>query len=155
MLLTRSVLSVLLALSSVTTWSMPAGPSARIPAQSTADSDVRVVVDRFFSAFQKGDLPALISYWSEKSPDLATAKGSFQKTFASVKEIKVNAFDARTEVNNDQATVRLDVDMSAVDATTGKPAEDLGKIKRILYLVKEAGGWKIWRYVSLEQDLAR
>src|SRR5215472_6179037 len=151
---TRSILC-LVAVSSVTTLSMPAGLSARIRPQSTADSEVRLVVDRFVLAFQRGDLPGLISCWSEKSPDFATAKRSFQNTFASVKEIKASVFDAKSEVNGDQATVRLDVDMSAVDARTGKPAEGFGKIKRIIYLVKETGAWKIWRYVSLEQDLAR
>ena len=151
---TRSILC-LVAVSSVTTLSMPAGLSARIRPQSTADSEVRLVVDRFVLAFQRGDLPGLISCWSEKSPDVATAKRSFQNTFASVKEIKASVFDAKSEVNGDQATVRLDLDMSAVNATTGKPAEGFGKIKRIIYLVKETGAWKIWRYVSLEQDLAR
>ena len=56
--------------------------------------------------------------------------------------------------DRDKASVRVAVEISAVDAKTGKPATGFGKMHRALQWVKEAEFWKIAHEAAAEEDLA-
>src|SRR2546425_2616574 len=53
-----------------------------------------------------------------------------------------------------KARVQITLEVSASNAKTGKPAEGVGKMVRIMHLVHESAGWKVWRYLSDAEDLA-
>jgi hypothetical protein len=57
-------------------------------------------------------------------------------------------------IDGDKATLGVVVEVSAADAKTGKPAEGFGRVNRTLSMVKESGAWKVWCYLSSEEDLA-
>ena len=123
--------------------------------QSVDETTVRALAGKFFAAYQQEDLDGLMLLWSDKSPDLAASKKSFQQTFATTEKIELKGFTVRNvTVNGEKATVRVAVEMSAADAKTGKPAAGLGKMNRTLQYVKEGGSWKVWRYVSSEEEFA-
>ena len=120
------------------------------------DNDqVRSVVTSFFDAFQRRDLEALMRIWSVKSPDFASARQAFEQQFGAIDKVHLDAVQVRgVEINKDHATVLVSADLSAVDVQTGKSASGVGKLNRLVELVKEGGAWKIVRYVSAEEDLA-
>ena len=63
------------------------------PAQSADETALRQLVERFFAAYQSGDIGGLMALWSEKSPNFAAAKQTFQQTFEANKlELKSLTF---------------------------------------------------------------
>lgn len=123
--------------------------------QTDNQTAIRGLVEKFFAAYQKEDLDGLMSLWSEKSADYASGKRSFQQAFAAYEKLEVKnlAFGA-VAVTNEQATALLMIEVSALDATTAKPAENLGKMNRTLQMIKEGEAWKISRYFATEEDFA-
>ena len=123
--------------------------------QSADEADLRVLAERFFAAYQKKDLAGAASFWSAGSPDLAAAKQDMQETFIAVGAIDLKGFAIRKVTTDRQkATVRVVVNMSAVDGKTGKASAAFDKINRTLHCVKEGADWKIWRHAQSEEDLA-
>src|ERR1700754_4819483 len=124
-------------------------------AQSPDETAIRRLTERFFAAYQAKDLDGLMRLWSASSPNLADSKQNFQQSLAAVDKVELaNLSIHRLTVDGDKATVRLTVEITAVEAKTGKAAEGFGKLSRTLYYVKEGGEWKLWRYASSEEELA-
>jgi tetratricopeptide (TPR) repeat protein len=46
------------------------------------------------------------------------------------------------------------VEVSAIEAKTGKEMQGFGKVYRTLELTKEKGQWKVWRYIPTGDELA-
>src|SRR5262249_7579440 len=132
--------------------------SAHVPfpafSQSADETALRNLAEKFFAVYRNSDLDSLIGLWSEKSPDLATNKQSFQQTFA-VNKIELKSLKiGKINVENTKATVRVVAEISASDLKTGKAALDFGVTNRTLHCVKESGEWKLWRYALAAEDLA-
>lgn len=124
------------------------------PAQIADERALRHLAEEFYIAYQKQDLEKLMSMWSPRSPDSTTSRKVFQETFAAAK-IELKDFAIRKiTLEGDNASVRVAVEMSAVDAETDKSAVGFGKMNRTLHFIKEAGGWKVWRHVVGEEELA-
>jgi CHAT domain-containing protein/Tfp pilus assembly protein PilF len=122
--------------------------------QTTDETALHKLTEKFFAAFQKQDIDALMSLWSEKSPDHATSKLNFQLSFAANKiEIKSTTLGKLT-LDGDKAILQVLMDSEAIDIKTGKPASGFGKLNRTLHFIKESGVWKVWRYISPEEELA-
>jgi CHAT domain-containing protein len=129
-------------------------PSSSAVLQSADEMALGSLTERFFAAYQKQDLDALMSLWSEKSPDYAASKQSFQQSFTANKiELKGTTMGKLT-LDGEKASLRVVVDLSAVEVKTGKPASGFGKLNRTLHFIKEGGVWKISRFVSSEEELA-
>jgi CHAT domain-containing protein/Tfp pilus assembly protein PilF len=111
-------------------------------------------VDKFFAAYQRSDLDGLMLLWSEKSPEMAASKQTFQQTFAASKIELKNLTIRKIVIENSKATVRVVADMIVSDTTTGKPAVGSGISNRTLHCVKEGEVWQVFQYVSSEQELA-
>ena len=127
--------------------------------QSFAQADdvaaIRKVVDQLVAAYAKEDLEGLMSLWSERSPDLANARQNFTKSFNDYQNIEVKNPDiGKVTFEAGEAKLRLKAEVSAVDAKSGKPAENLGKVNRNVRLIKEGGDWKILQYSVSEVELA-
>lgn len=125
-------------------------------AQGSGDTaEIRGLVERFYSAYRKEDLDALMSMWSEKATDLAAGRQSFQQTFGELRDIEIKKLEVgKVSIEGNRAEVRLVVEVSATSEKTGKNAEGLGLMTRAMRLVREASGWKVWQYLSDEEDFA-
>lgn len=128
-------------------------------ANSSLNSDLRVTADRVaissvvekgFAAYQRGDLPALFSLFSETSPNLLMAKVDIQNNIAyfgkgDVKNLDVEAI----ETAGDTATARLSFEISG-----GEPGRSSGKKFYLFELVRESGAWRLWGGESEEAEFA-
>jgi CHAT domain-containing protein/Tfp pilus assembly protein PilF len=122
--------------------------------QAADEVALRSLTEKFFAAYQKQDLDALMALWSEKSPDYASSKQSLQQSFAANRiEIKATT-PGSLSIEGDKASLRVVIDSNAVEVKSGKPASGFGRLNRTLHFVRENGAWKVWRYVSKEEELA-
>lgn len=129
-------------------------PSLAANAQSDDQASVRHVIEQFFAAFQKKDLPGVMALWSEKSPDLVAGRQTMQQTFARYRTIEVkNPGLEEITVEANKATVQLNGELSVVRTQTSASATAL-RMSWTIELVKETGGWKILRHVAREDKLA-
>jgi CHAT domain-containing protein/TPR repeat protein len=123
-------------------------------AQSADETMLRTLTERFFAAYQAKDLDGLMLMWSAKSADLAASKQSLQQSLAAVEKIELQSLAIRKiTVDGDQASLRVALEINAVEVKTGKP-QGLKKLNRTLQFIKAGGEWKVWRYVSSEEALA-
>ncbi|MEP6635076.1 MAG: CHAT domain-containing protein [Acidobacteriota bacterium] len=128
------------------------------PAQHSATANdeaaLRSLVGQFFDAYAKEDSEGWLRLWSAKSPELAARRKSLQQLFADDDRIEVkDILIGRLAVEGDSASLRVSVEINAVEAKTGKPATGLGKMNRAFRFVKEEGMWKVWGESSAEEDL--
>jgi CHAT domain-containing protein/tetratricopeptide (TPR) repeat protein len=131
-------------------------PTSGFAQTSSQDEiSIRLLIEKFFAAYEKRELNELLGLWSEKSPDLATNKKALEATFTATQKLEINALAiGKITVNGDKASLRLALEVNAIDAKTGKQAQGFGKLNRTLHLVKESGEWKIWQNLSNEEELA-
>jgi CHAT domain-containing protein/Tfp pilus assembly protein PilF len=139
----------------------PASPqsqsSSSVPAspQSSAESAVRAVVEKYYALYAAKDLDGLMSLWSGQSPDLESGRQAMQKLFADNEKIEVKSpVVLRVTIEGEKARLRVDVEVNAVEAKTGKPAAGFGLRKQVMECVKENGGWRVWREESAFENLA-
>src|SRR5215470_3041873 len=139
----------------------PAAPqsksSSSIPAshQSSAESAARAVVEKYFALYAAKDLDGLMSLWSEQSPDLESRKQEMQKLFAGYEKIEVKSLAVhRVTIAGEKARLRVDVEINALEAKTGKPAAGFGLRKQVMECVKENGVWRVRREGSAFENLA-
>ncbi|HKC88991.1 MAG TPA: hypothetical protein VKG02_23615, partial [Blastocatellia bacterium] len=126
----------------------PQSQSSSAPAstQSSAESAVRAVAEKYFALYAAKDLDGLMSLWSGQSPDLESRKQGMQKLFAGYEKIEMKSLAVlRVTIAGEKARLRVDVEINAVEAKTGKPAAGFGLRKQVMECVKEDGGWRVWR----------
>ncbi|HYW72399.1 MAG TPA: tetratricopeptide repeat protein [Pyrinomonadaceae bacterium] len=128
---------------------------AAIQEPAPDDPTVRAVISRYFDCFARKDLPDLLKLWSSKAPDPDSRKEKLEQLFAANDKIEVRNLTVRKViVAGDQASARIEVEIEALDAKTGKPADGLGHMHRVVHLVMENGAWMIRGEVAAEQELA-
>ena len=126
-----------------------------VSAQTDDTTAIRKLVEQFYSAYAKEDIEGLMSLWSQDSTELTASKQNFLQTFSDLNNIEVKNLDIRkVTIDANNANVRLQVELTALNAQTGKPAGDLRKENRTLRLVKQRGDWKVSQYVVSETELA-
>ena len=122
-------------------------------AQSPAETIIRQLVRDFFAAYERRDVSAIMSFWSDASPEKEAAAKSFQQSFGGTEKVEVKALDILgVEVKGNEA--RAEVTAEVVSTRTGQPAEKVEKINRVMRLVMEKDSWKLSRYTSAEEELA-
>jgi tetratricopeptide (TPR) repeat protein len=97
------------------------------------ETALRSLAHRFYTAYSKKDPAALLSLWSPKSPERQSWSAQAQQLFdknAATEIAHISTGDLTIE--GGKATVRVAVSMTALNGP------------RVLSLVKEAGGWKVW-----------
>ena len=110
------------------------------------ETAVRNVVTDFYGAFARKDVKALTAMWSSKAPDFETFRKDAEEFFGSHEKIDIRDLTvSRVEIRADRASLRVQMEMSAVDSSTGKASEGLGKMWKDLELVRDNGVWKVWR----------
>lgn len=130
-------------------------PGAALAQAAADEAALRMLTERFFDAYQKEDIKNLLALWSEGSPERTAFEQSTRRTFAENEKIQLNSLSVLAlKVEGDRAASRVLVDVSAVETKTGRAAAGFGKMSRAMRFVREASGWKIWRYVSGEVELS-
>jgi CHAT domain-containing protein len=119
------------------------------------ETALRSVVDELFVAYAREDVDGYMKLWSAKSPDLASRRKAVQDLFAANEKIEVKSLMiSKVKEENEKASVRVAIEMTALDAKTTRPATGFGKTNRVLDFVKEDGRWLVWREAAAEEDLA-
>src|SRR5215813_11967252 len=129
-----------------------------LPTLSNAHNDeqanVRREADQFFAAFQRKDLSGAMPLWSGNSPDHTCSSQLLQQTFATYRTIELQDLRVnKISVDKDTASVQLTAELIVVNARADASAAPLQMI-RTIQMVRETGGWKIWKYLTREDDLA-
>jgi CHAT domain-containing protein/Tfp pilus assembly protein PilF len=132
------------------------------PQASASDSQttpenaaLQVLVEQYFAAYARKDLNGMMALWSPSSPDLAVRRQQVQELFTSSGDITLTHIEIEESlIEAEKAHLLVTFDLSVVDAETGKPMPDVGKITHSLQCVKLAGLWKIWHDSNAANDLA-
>ena len=125
--------------------------------KNSADTEtaLRPVVDELFVAYAREDIEGYVKLWSAKSPHLDARRKALQDLFAANEKIEVKSVAIRNlKEETEKASLRVSVEITALDVKTGKPAQMFGKMNRALDFVREQGQWKIWKEASAEENLA-
>ena len=121
-------------------------------AQSSDESALRALAEKFFSNYQRKDLDGLMLLWSERFPNSASNRQAFQQAFAASEKIELKKLViSKVTLDGDKATVSVTAEVKAAGANEPAGFETM---KRTLHLVKEGSDWKVWGYVSAEDELA-
>src|SRR5262249_25623848 len=98
----------------------------RASAQQDAQTSLRELVQEFCSRYERKDLEALMSLWSDVSPERTANKERLERVFASKSRITLADRSIRkTEIDGAKAVVRVSADQVTVDAksTNGSPQQ--------------------------------
>src|SRR5262249_48218766 len=137
---TRLILVTIMAIA------MPIFGAATARAQDADRADVQALVEKFFAAYQKKDLAAIMALWSDESPQRDAAKETIERDFASSSAIGIKGLDVqRMAVEGSYADVQVTL---KADKGVAGPAG----MHPVLQLVKEKGAWKVWLYISNEEE---
>lgn len=129
--------------------------STTAPVSSEDQAALRRLAADFFAVYAKEDLDGLLRLWSAKSPEFPVFKQRVQQQFATWEKVTVKDVEVRqVKADSARAKLRVELEMSAVDAKTGMPAAGLGKLLRALECVQEEGVWRVWREASAYDVLA-
>lgn len=130
-----------------------------VSAQTDELPAIRTFVTTAYEAYAKQDQPALLSLCNESSPYFSQFKEIIRQEFARNEKLKLELkrlLIVRAGVQDDRARIRMVINMSALDMETGQPAEDERFIEwdHIFYLRREAGVWKLWRFIETAEEFA-
>lgn len=128
-----------------------------VDAQSSEDPKIDEFVDKAYTAYQLKEPQTLISLCSQSSPYFSEFRQSMLNDFSqrpAVKIFRKRVITIKTEINGDKAKLRLLVNFDARNVFTGREAEGFPEADHTLYLVKEEGGWKLWRFVMTAEEFS-
>jgi CHAT domain-containing protein len=128
-----------------------------INAQTDSTAQLNAFVLKAYNAYQQKDQQTLLSLHSESSPYFAQFREMISKDFSRRQNVRsdrklIRAIKA--DVQADKATLRLAVNMDFRDIETGREAEGFPEWDHTLYLVKEQGAWKLWRFTDTAEEFA-
>lgn len=119
------------------------------------DGALRALVEQYFAAYPRKDLMAMTALWSANSPDIETHRKATAQFFATNDKVEVRDVTVeRLSVEGEKARLRVGLEISAVNAKTGEPADGLGKMVHNIECVMEGSAWKVWREKDAFDDLA-
>src|SRR5262245_57220480 len=116
------------------------------------DAALGAAVESYFAACDRKDLAGVVALWSDRSPNMAAHKQSLQQLFASEEWSYGPPAISRVKVEDEKASLRATIARTSINLKNGQKSEQRLIIN--FELVKEAGGWKVWRYAPAEEDLA-
>jgi CHAT domain-containing protein/Tfp pilus assembly protein PilF len=116
------------------------------------DAALGAAVESYFAACDRKDLARAVALWSDRSPNLAAHKQSLQQLFASEELSDGHPAISRVKVEDEKASLRATIARTSINLKSRQKSEQRLIIN--FELVKEAGGWKIWRYAPAADDLA-
>lgn len=129
-------------------------PRIRAVEGDTADeTNLRALIQNYFAAYAARDSTRFLTFWSEKAPERDARRAEVERQFAAVRSFELKSLSVGSlSVEGAAARARVRLELSGADAKTG--AATSGAQERALAFLKEAGGWKVWRDASAEDELA-
>lgn len=122
---------------------------------SETERNLRAVVDELFAAYAREDVDSYMRLWSAKSPEVMARRKALQDVFAANDKIEVKSLTiSRVKADSEKASLRVAIEIAALDAKTGKPAQGFGPLNRAFDFIKEEDRWKVWTEASAEENLA-
>src|SRR5712692_3444655 len=131
--------------------------AASVNAQTGLEPKLQEFVLKAYTAYQQRDEQTIFSLHSKSSPYFAAFKQKMLNDFSQRQNVKVEGKLIRAinvNVQADKATLRLLVNMDFRDIETGRKAEGFPEWDHTLYLVKEQGAWKLWRFTDTAEEFA-
>jgi CHAT domain-containing protein len=128
-----------------------------VNAQTDSTAQLNAFVLKAYNAYQQKDQQTLLSLHSESSPYFAEFREMISKDFSQRQNVTSERKLIRTvkaDVQAEKATLRLVVNMDFRDIETGREAEGFPEWDHTLYLVKEQGAWKLWRFSDTAEEFA-
>lgn len=128
-----------------------------VNAQTDSGDELKAFVLKAYTAYQQKDQQTLLSLCSEGSPHFAEFKEMMLKDFDQRRNIEIKGIQVlrvNAQVDADKATLRVKVNMDAWDIETGRKAEGFPQGDHTLYLVKEQGNWKLWRFILTAEEFS-
>lgn len=129
---------------------------AEVLARQDEQAPVRQLVQEFFTAYAREDLEGLMTLWSDKA-NLQAIREEFRKVFQDYQNIEVKSLViGEITIASGEAKVLLKVELSAIEAKSGKPADIFVKENRnrSLHFAKHAERWKVRQYTATEEAFA-
>jgi CHAT domain-containing protein/Tfp pilus assembly protein PilF len=120
--------------------------------QSSAESDMRAVAEKYFASYGAKDLDGLMSLWSGKSPDYASLKQNLQRQFSTEDSSFRDLVFSRVSVEGERASLRTIATRTSANLKGDRKREQ--RIARNFAFVREGGQWRVWRCAPAEDDLA-
>jgi len=131
--------------------------ASSINAQTDSTAQLNAFVLKAYNAYQQKDQRTLLSLHSESSPYFAEFREMISKDFSQRQNVRSERKLIRgikADVQADKATLRLLVNMDFRDIETGRETEGFPEWDHTLYLVKEQGAWKLWRFTDTAEEFA-
>jgi CHAT domain-containing protein len=119
---------------------------------SSQEAALRQLVERFFAAYGRKNLDALLPLWSQDSPNVAAHKQSLEQQFATEDFSFATPAISRIVVEGDKASLRTTVDLTAINLKSKKKREQ--RLVNNFELINAGGEWKVWRSAPAVNDLA-
>jgi CHAT domain-containing protein len=136
-------------------------PAPRPNSAATAQDDatLRSLTEKYFAGFAKKDLDQAMSIWTPLSAQYEPTKKKLRELFAANSKIEVSKLVVRkiaVDSPREEATMRVEVEISATDAKSSTPAAGFGTMHRTLtFSTRDKDTWKLWREATSEiEDLA-
>ena len=131
--------------------------SLSISAQTDSAGELQAFVLKAYNAYQQKDQQTLFSLHSQSSPYFAEFKQEMLNDFSQRPNVKIEGMrilSVKADIQADKATLRVMVIVYARDIETGRKAEGFPDWDHTLYLVKEQGTWKLWRFVDTAEEFS-
>ena len=126
--------------------------SSGAPPQTQPDQTALTgLMARYYAAYLKNDLGALIVFWSLRSPELPAGIEEAQRAMARSTNVASDVSVTQVKIAGNKATLQAAVDLESSDSQTGAKRRE--KSVRNFALIKEGAEWKIWREAASNQDL--
>jgi tetratricopeptide (TPR) repeat protein len=120
-----------------------------IAAQEPDGAALRNLAERLQGAYAQKDADALLSLWSEKSPQRTAQREQLRKLFGSPGAIEIRqSIISEPEINGDRARLRVSREIAS------GTAPNAGTKAVIIECVREPAGWKVWKEDSAAEELA-
>src|SRR5215813_3117332 len=105
--------------------------------QSSAETEARALVEKYFTLYAAKDLDGLMGLWSQRSPDYASLKQRLRRQFATEDCRFSLPAVSRVKVEGEKVSLRAAVILTASDLKNKQPRER--PIVRNFALVREEG----------------
>ena len=124
--------------------------AAPLQAQSSDEAALSALITRYYEAYSKKDLGALVAFWSLRSPDLPSGIGEAQQLLKSGVYGASDVSVSQIKIAGNKAILQANAFFSSADAQNKRTE----KRARNFALMKEGAEWKIWRDADNAQDLS-
>jgi tetratricopeptide (TPR) repeat protein len=131
-------------------------PPATAAQYSADEAALRSLAEAFFFTWAAKDLDGFLRLWAPGSPNLESRKQETKKLFVDHEKIEVKKVTVyKVTIDGEKARLRVDAEINAAEAKTGKPSPGSGLRKRVMNCVRENGGWRLWSEESAFENLTK